>query len=159
MAAPSMNDIADRYRDRGVGSLFLYTHEAHPGENYPHHKSMEDKLRHAHQLRDLLGVTRPIFVDALDGACHRAYGSMPNMTWIFTSAGIPVYKSDWTDADSVENALLYFLQVAEKRREGARLAPFHVERLDFRNHDREAFYQGLERSGPKAVREFRDAFG
>jgi hypothetical protein len=158
MAGPSMNAIADRYHNQGVGSIFLYTHEAHPGENYPHHKTFEDKLRHAKDLRDVLGVTRPILVDALDGACHRAYGSMPNMTWIFTTSGVPVYKSDWTDSHSVENALGYFTQVAGRRRNRERLAPFKVERLDFRSQDQEAFYRGLERNGPKAVKEFKEAF-
>jgi hypothetical protein len=110
-------------------------------------------------LRDDLGVARPIVVDALDGTCHRAYGSMPNMTWIFTRAGIPVYKSDWTDAESVENAIQYFLGGVERRRDGQRLAPFHVQRLDFRLQDREVFYKGLERNGPKAVEEFRKAIG
>nr|NIN96395.1 hypothetical protein [Anaerolineae bacterium] len=95
-----MNAIAERYVDRGVGSIFLYTHEAHPGENYPHLTSMEQKFRHAQDLREILGVARPILVDSLDGVCHRAYGSMPNMTWIFTGNGIPVYKSDWTDHHS-----------------------------------------------------------
>jgi hypothetical protein len=154
-----MNAIADQYVSLGVGSIFLYTHEAHPGEYYPHLTSMEQKFRHAAALRDILGVTRPIFVDSLDGACHRAYGSMPNMSWIFTRSGVPVYKSDWTDAHSVENALGYYLQVAEKRCKGERLAPFQVQRLDFRAQDREAFLQGLERNGPKAVSEFRQAFG
>jgi hypothetical protein len=158
MAAPSMNAIANRYENQGVGSIFLYTHEAHPGENYPHHKTFEEKLRHAKDLRDILGVTRPILVDALDGACHRAYGSMPNMTWIFTASGVPVYKSDWTDSHSVENALEYFLQVAGRRQNRERLAPFKVERLDFRSQDHEAFYKGLERNGPKAVKEFKEAF-
>ncbi len=37
----------------------LYTHEAHPGENYPHLTSFEQKYRHAQALRDVLGVTRP----------------------------------------------------------------------------------------------------
>ena len=154
-----MNAIADQYRDQGVGSVFLYTHEAHPGEYYPHLTSMEQKLRHARDLRDKLGVTRPILVDALDGACHRAYGSMPNMSWIFTRSGVAIYKSDWSDARSVENAIAYFLDVNERRRSGERLAPFRVERLDFRTQDREAFYKGLERNGPKAVREYRAAFG
>jgi hypothetical protein len=154
-----MDGIADKYADKGVGSYFLYTHEAHPGENYPHLTSMEQKFRHARDLRDVLGIARPILVDALDGACHRAYGSMPNMTWIFTQSGVPVYKSDWTDSVSLENALDYFTGVAERRRLGERLTPFRVERLDFRTSDREAFYQGLERSGPKAVEEFRRAFG
>ena len=154
-----MNALADKYAEQGVGSVFLYTHEAHPAENYAHLTSMEQKFRHAYDLRDILGVSRLILVDALDGACHRAFGSMPNMTWIFNRAGIPVYKSDWSDADSVENTLNYFLHTGKRRKAGERLAPFRIQRLDYRNHDREAFYRGLERNGPKAVTEFRAAFG
>jgi hypothetical protein len=153
-----MNAIAERFAALGVGSVFLYTHEAHPGENYPHLTSMAQKFRHATDLRDILGVKRPILLDALDGACHRAYGSMPNMTWIFSRAGVPVYKSDWTDANSVANALAYFVDINDRRSSRERLAPFHVERLDFRNVDRDAFFKGLERNGPQAVREFREAF-
>ncbi|HET8631426.1 MAG TPA: deiodinase-related protein, partial [Thermomicrobiales bacterium] len=70
-----------------------------------------------------------------------------------------VYKSDWTDAHSVANALEYVLAIPARRRAGERLAPFRVERLDYRDQDRDAFYRGLERNGPKAVREFRAAFG
>ncbi|MBT4087843.1 MAG: hypothetical protein HOE30_05050 [Deltaproteobacteria bacterium] len=154
-----MNAIADKYAEQDVGSVFLYTHEAHPGEIYPHLTSMEQKFKHARDLRDVLGVMRPIIVDSLDGACHRMFGSMPNMTWIFNHAGIPVYKSNWTDSNSVENALIYFLDVSGRRKSRERLAPFHVERLDYRNQDREAFYRGLERNGTKAVTEFRQAFG
>lgn len=151
-----MNEIAGRYADQGVESVFLYTHEAHPGENYPHLASMGQKFEHARALRDELGVKRPILLDALDGACHRAYGSMPNMTWIFARSGVPVYKSNWTDANSVENAIQYFLDVIERRRERLRMAPFHVERLDYRSSDGDAFSKGLERNGPKAVREFME---
>ena len=154
-----MNALADRVATQGVGSIFLYTHEAHPGENYPHHTSMEQKLRHAQALRDVLKVTRPILVDALDGACHWAYGSMPNMTWIFNRSGSPTYKSDWTDTRSVANAIDYFLDVVERRRNQEKLAPFRVERLDYRTQDQAAFYRGLARNGPKAVEEFRQAFG
>lgn len=153
-----MNALANKVTDKDVGSIFLYTHETHPGEHYPHHTSMQQKLNHARALRDTLGVRRSIYVDSLDGACHRAYGSMPNMTWIFTRSGTPIYKSDWTDTNSVENAITYFLDVRDRRRSGERLAPFHVERLDFRSQDREAFYEGLARNGPKAVEEYREAF-
>ena len=62
-----MNAQAERYADQDVGSVFLYTHEAHPGEHYPHLTSMAQKFRHARDLRDLLGVTRPIVLDALEG--------------------------------------------------------------------------------------------
>ncbi len=154
-----MNTLADRLSEKGIGSIFLYTNEAHPGENYPHLTSMDQKFRHARAMRDVLGVTRPILVDSLDGACHRAYGSMPNMTWIFNKNGQVMYKSDWTDVLSVELAVEYLLRVGERRRNREPLAPFLVEKLDYRLVDRAAFYQGLERNGPKAVREFREAFG
>ncbi|MCI0393893.1 MAG: hypothetical protein L0332_08950 [Chloroflexi bacterium] len=152
-----MNAIAEKYAGQGVGAIFLYTHEAHPGEYYPHLTSFEQKLAHARELRDKLGVTRPILLDALDGACHRAYGSMPNMSWIFARSGAPVYKADWTDAHSVANAIEYFLDVVRRRRRREHLVPFRVERLDFRTSDREGFYKGLARNGPKAVREFDEA--
>lgn len=153
-----MNEIAERFAENKVSSIFLYANEAHPGEHYPHLTSMQQKFRHARDLRDVLSVTRPILADTLDGACHRAYGSMPNMTWIFNRSGIPIYKSDWTDANSVANALDYFIDAAGRRGEEP-LAPFHVERLDYRKSDRKAFYEGLERNGPKAVKEFEAAFG
>jgi hypothetical protein len=152
-----MNTLADELAAADVGFIFLYTNEAHPGENYPHLTSMAQKAAHARDLRDVLGVTRPIYLDALDGACHRAYGSMPNMTWIFNRAGVPIYKSDWTDHHSVANALAYFLDVNQRRRGRERLVPFRVERLDYRTNDTEAFYAGLARSGPKAVEEFKKA--
>lgn len=152
-----MNALADEYASQDVGSIFLYTNEAHPGENYPHLTSMAQKVAHARAMQDEYGVTRPILLDALDGAGHRAFGSMPNMTWIFNRAAVPVYKSDWTDVNSVRNALEYYLGVVQRRREGERLVPFRVERLDYRESDRERFYEGLARSGPKAVREFDEA--
>lgn len=154
-----MNRMAERFAADQIGSIFLYTHEAHPGEYYPHLSSFEQKLHNARDLRDKLGVTRPILVDALDGACHRAYGSMPNMTWIISRAGVPLYKAEWTDASSVEDAIRHLLMGLDRRRAGRRLAPMRVERLDFRERDVETFYKGLERNGPKAVREFKAAFG
>ncbi len=153
-----MNALANQLAPHGMSSIFVYTHEAHPGENYPHLTLMEQKRRHARALRDVLGVTRPILLDSLDGACHRAYGSMPNMSWIFTRAGVPIYKSDWTDTKSIANAIEYFRAVSQRRRSGERVAPFRVERLDYRTQDQAAFFEGLARNGPKAVREFRQAF-
>ncbi len=41
---------------------------------------------------------------------------------------------------------------------GERLVPFHVERLDYRNQERDQFYKRLERNGQKALEEFRKAF-
>lgn len=152
-----MNALADKYASQSVGSIFLYTNEAHPGENFPHLTSMAQKTAHAHALQEVYGVTRPILLDGLAGACHLAFGGMPNMTWIFNRAAVPVYKSTWTDVNSVENALKYYLEMVQRRRAGEKLAPFRVERLDYRQVDQEGFYAGLARSGPRAVREFDES--
>ena len=153
-----MNALAEKYTHQDIGSIFLYTNEAHPGEYYPHLTSMDQKFRHARDLRDILGVARPIYVDSLDGACHRAYGGMPNMTWVFSRSGIPVYKSDWTDVTSVELEIKYLLQVSERRRKREKLTPFRVEKLDYSVQDKDAFFEGLKRNGPKAVKEFKEVF-
>ena len=104
-----------------------------------------------------MGVSRPIVLDDLDGACHRRYGSMPNMTWIFNRAGVPIYKGNWTDVNSVAAAIEYYLDVINRRRNRERLVPFRVERLDYRTSDQEQFYVGLARNGLKAVEEFKTA--
>ena len=146
-----MNAAATRLAELGVGSIFLYTHEAHPGEHYPHHQTMADKIRAAQGLRDHYGVNRPIYLDDIAGDCHIAYGGRANMTWIFNRSGIPLYRAQWTDAKSAENAVLYYLDVLQRRRKRERLAPFKVERLDYRDVNREQRMAGLAKAGPKAL--------
>jgi hypothetical protein len=119
---------------------------------------MEQKFNHAKALRDIYKVNRPIYLDSLDGACHRRYGSMPNMSWIFNRGGYPVYKADWTDVTSVSVTLEYLISLKALRRSGERIVPYRVERLNFRKQDHDGFQKGLSRSGPKAVREFGEAF-
>ena len=80
------------------------------------------------------------------------------MTWIFNKSGRPVYKANWTDVESVANTLTYLIDVQTRKRNKERLAPFHVQRVDFRTQDAEGFNKGLERNGPKAVTEFAKAF-
>jgi hypothetical protein len=84
---------------------------------------------------------------------------MPNMSWIFDRQARAIYKSDWTDAGSVANAVEYYCKVFERSGEGENLAPFNVSRIDYRNRDREAFFKNLARAGERAVREFNSAFG
>lgn len=149
-----MNAVAEKYADQNVGSYFLYTMEAHPGENVGPLRSMEEKVQHARKLQEYYGVKRPIYLDALTGECHRTYGTMPNMTWMFNRSGTPIYKSNWTDSASVANAIDYYLDVTQRRRNREKLAPFKVERLDYRPHDRTAFDKGLLAAGQRAYDEF-----
>ena len=127
--------------------------EAHPGENVGPIRSMAQKVAHARKLQTHYDVTRPIYLDALTGECHRAYGGMPNMTWIFNRSGTRSTSLIGLTA-SVANAIDYFLDVTCRRRNHEKLAPFLVERLDYRPHDRAEFDVGLLAAGQRAYDEF-----
>ena len=148
-----MDDLADAYADRGVTSAFIYTREAHPGENYRHHTSMDGKRANARAFVEHSKVRRPILLDSLDGAAHHAYGLLPNMTWILGRGGLIHYKGSWTAATVVDAALSATLENLELRREGG-VVPMYEERLSWRESDPDAFREGLERTGPQAVSDF-----
>lgn len=149
-----MDALAAEFAPQGFTSLFVYTREAHPGERMPQHTSFDQKLAQAHAFRDEQHAQRRILVDALDGAGHRLYGALPNMTWILLRGGTIAYKAAWTDAADVRDALENVAHIGALRRQGGRLAPFWTERLGFRTVDQAAFNAGLTRNGPKAVAEF-----
>ena len=153
-----MDDIAARYADRAVRSVFLYTREAHPGELYRHHTTIDDKRDRARALRDVVGVKRQILLDDITGTAHGAYGTLPNMTWIFGRGGLILYKAAWTDPVDVESALKAALDGQSRRVKGDQL-PFYSERLAWRVRDDETFRKLLERCGPQAVSDFFDKRG
>jgi hypothetical protein len=105
MAADAMEELAGRYAERAVRSVFIYTREAHPGENYRHHGSMEVKRHNARAVRDHSRIRRQILLDDLQGTAHRAYGILPNMTWIIGLGGFIHYKSAWTSPVDVREVL------------------------------------------------------
>ena len=150
-----MDAIADGFADRAVRSVFIYTREAHPGELYRHHSSMEGKRENAKALRSVVGLKRQVLLDGLDGPAHHAYGLLPNMTWIIGRGGLILYKSAWTDPDDVADSLTRALDGLERRVKGDQL-PFYSERLSWRVRDDETFRALLERCGPQAVSDFFD---
>ncbi len=150
-----MDAIADRHAGQAVRSVFIYIREAHPGETYRHHTSMDVKRHHAGALREVGGIKRQVLLDELDGPAHKAYGELPNMTWILGRGGLILYKSAWTDPVDVEDSLDRALDGLERRVKGAKL-PFYSERLSWRVRDEETFRTLLERCGPQAVSDFFD---
>ena len=148
-----MEDMARRHADRAVRSVFLYTREAHPGESYRHHSTMDDKRHHARAFRQHNDIEREILLDDVGGTAHRAYGGLPNMTWIIGRGGVIYYKAAWTDAADIERALVETLD-ALGRRASEPIAPFYSERLAWRSRDMVAFRRQLEIAGPQAVSDF-----
>jgi len=137
--------------------VFIYTREAHPGENVPHHDSFEGKLACAALLREETGIGRDILVDDLDGTVHRAYGLMPNMTWVIDRGGRDVYKANWTGAANVEAFLDRFLAGRAEHPPGTLPVMYETQQAEFRYPDRKRFMQHLLRNGPRAVAEFEKA--
>jgi len=137
--------------------VFIYTREAHPGETVPHHHSFERKLASAKLLAEEAGIGRDILVDNLDGTVHRAYGLMPNMTWVIARGGRIAYKANWTSAANVEAFLIRFLDARGKHPPGTTPVMYETQQAEFRYPDRERFMQHLLRNGPRAVAEFEKA--
>lgn len=149
-----MEALAKTYASYGFGFLFVYVREAHPGEHYGPHGSIEEKLAHARAFRDHCQVERPILVDDLQGTAHHLYGLVPNMTYLIARGGRILFRSDWTDPPTIELLLNYHMNVRAQRRTGARLTPFYAEFAGYRQNDQRAFMEKLEIAGPQAVDDF-----
>jgi hypothetical protein len=92
-------------------------------------------------------------VDDLDGTVHRAYGLLPNMSWVLDRGGTILYKAMWTSASHIGD----FLERRAAGPRGPASSTFYAEQLAPVVRDRAAFQRGLERNGPRAATEFAHA--
>lgn len=146
--------MAKEFAPEDVQFIFLYTREAHPGDNKLHHTSMEQKLQHARDFVEMWEIDRPMYVDDLEGPIHHAYGLLPNMTWIINSVGKIVYKADWTDKRTVRVAVEQLVAERDMRRERKRMTPYNVEWQPNRDNPQVDFIGGLyDVPGERAVEE------
>lgn len=157
---PPLTKVYEEYGCEGFECLIIYTREAHPGENYPHHTSLEQKRSHAEKLRELEEVKIPILVDDLKGSVHRAYGQKSNMCYLVDRNGVVVYKSDWADAAELRGMCdsLLNLEVMESRNVPI-LRKGRSERMHWIPMDpvlRERVYR---RSGEKAIQDYSKVMG
>ncbi len=149
-----LEPMAREYEPEGFAFLFVYTREAHPGEHYGPHRTMEQKLAHARTFKERAQVQRPILVDDLVGTGHIRYGALPNMRYVIGRGGRVLFRSDWTDPPTLAAFLKYLLEIRERRRLGERLVGFYAEWMGYRTVDAEKFQQGLEVAGPQALGDF-----
>ena len=157
---PLLSELREKYQEQGFEFLIVYVREAHPGEHFPHHTSLEQKLAHARKLRDLEKVKLPILVDDLQGTAHKAYGLLPNMIYLIDREGVVVYKSDWTDGVELDGMCESLIRLDDMR---ARQVPIIRQGVSERLHwipmdpvHRERIYR---RSGEKAIKDYLNAKG
>jgi hypothetical protein len=157
---PPLTEFSQKYCSKGFEFFIVYVRKAHPGENFPHHTSFEEKLTHARKLRELEKVSLPILVDDIEGSTHKAYGLLSNMVYLIDRDGMIVYKSDWTDAHELEGMCDSLVRLEDMR---ARQVPIIRQAISERLHwipmdpkHRERIYR---RSGEKAIRDYFNARG
>lgn len=158
---PPLTQLYRNYRPQGFQFFIVYTREAHPGENFPHHQSMVQKLGRARKMRELDRVDEiPILVDDVGGATHTAYGQLPNMVYLIDREGVIVYKSDWTDAVEIDGMCASLGRRDDLRGQNV---PILRQGISQRLHwipmepaHRERIYR---RSGEKATRDYQAARG
>ncbi len=149
--------MAQEFEKEGFRFIFVYTREAHPGENFPAHRDLEQKMSHALSLKERLKVERSILVDDLTGTGHKQYGELPNMTYVVGKSGRILFRSDWTDPPTIKAALEYIQSASRQRREGLRLAPFYAEIVGYRWSDLEKHHEVLQQAGPQALEDWEQS--
>ena len=69
---------------------------------------------------------------------HRAYGLLPNMSWVLDRGGAILYKAMWTSAARIGE----FLDRRQEQPAGPASATFYAEHLEPLLRDRAAFQRG-----------------
>ncbi len=157
---PSLTKLQEKYLSKGFEFFILYVREAHPGENFSHHISFEQKLAHARKLRDLEKVQIPILVDDLQGTAHKAYGLLPNMVYLISREGVVVYKSDWTDGIELDGMCQSLIRLDEMRAQRVPIIRQGVsERLHWIPMEPALRERVYRRSGEKAIRDYLNTKG
>jgi peroxiredoxin len=156
---PEANRLWEYYSWRGVQFVFVYVREPHPGEAYPHHTSMEQKIAVARELRGTEEVRFPVLVDELDGRVHRAYGARPNPIFVVHRNGRLVYRSGHAECGPLREYLEQLLLWDQAAAAGLPLHNVYTEQVRIMIPDGPLHKKVVQRAGPKAVREMQASFG
>jgi hypothetical protein len=158
---PPLTELYRKYEPRDFQFFIVYVREAHPGENYPHHKSFDQKLAHAERLRELEKIQEfPMLIDDFQGTAHRAYGLLPNMVYLIDREGTVVYKSDWTDAVEIDGMCESLVRLDKMKTSGVPIIRQGIsERLHWIPMDPAQRERVYRRSGEKAIQDYFKAKG
>lgn len=104
-----MEQLANDYQGQ-ADFYVLYTREAHPGQNYPAHQSLTDKIGFARDLKRIEGIERTVLVDDVAGTMHRAYGAWPDSAYIIGQDGVIGLLTKWNEPDKLRERLDILLE-------------------------------------------------
>jgi len=157
-ARPGLLHLFDEFIDR-VEVVTVYVREAHPGERYPHHTSLEQKKRHASEWVELDRIPWTVIVDTLDGAVDRRYGPLPNAAYLIGRSGRVAFRALWAGQEGLLRRKIE--ELLEREAAGENLVVLgEQENLAIPLvHGTVEFDHAVARGGEKAKEDFRRAFG
>lgn len=154
-----LNHLDGDYSDEDVEFLFVYVREAHPGEDLPAHRSMENKAEAAQLFRDEEEVDMPILLDQLDGKVHRQYGGLPNSSYLIDKSSRVAFRALWSRPSVLDEALRELLEYQEKTGKEHKVVRGGEDTSMPARYGMLHSHRALERGGRRAVREFKEAAG
>src|SRR5918994_6641124 len=114
-AAPGMERVRKDFQGRDVEFFLVYVREAHPGERYPAHKTLEQKVHDAKAIAELEGIGATVLVDDLGGTIHRNYGQQPNMLYVIDKEGRVFFRALWAEEITLRRSLTSLLKADQKQ--------------------------------------------
>lgn len=151
---PAFNQLQKDFDGKGVSFFLLYTRESHPAENYEAHRSFEQKVAYARDLKLLEDIQFPILVDHLDGRIHRAYGVWPNALFVIHKDGRLIFRSNMANDRELRQFLDDLIAAEKAAAEGRVLHLQYSERVIAHEADQATHRRVYERAGPKAFEDY-----
>lgn len=95
-AAGGLRDLHSRH-GKQARFVMVQAREAHPGQAIPQPQTMEQKIRHARDLKGHHHLPFEVAADDIDGSLHRALGSRPNSAYLIDRSGKIVFRAQWAN--------------------------------------------------------------
>ncbi len=153
---PEMNAVWHDFHSFDINFYLTYVRESHPGENYPHHSSLEQKARHARDLQRLEKPAFPILIDSLDGHIHRSYGMWPVSLFVIHKNGLLVFRSTICQPYQLRNFLTELVECDRHEREHPDAVRYscYTEMIVGHPINEAEHYRVYNLAGPKAFADY-----
>ena len=158
-AMDGLNELYEEYNGDDLQFLFCYVREAHPGDDLPAHRTMDDKIAAAELLREEEDIEMPILVDDLKGTIHRKYGKMPNATFVIDKSGRLAFRCLWTQGGALQEAIEVLLERQQERGTEHAVVRGGEDNSFPLRHALLHTHRAVSRGGDRALEDYEQAMG
>lgn len=95
-AARGLRELHERFASR-IRFVLVQVREAHPGSRIPQPRTLDQKVRHAADLKAHHRIPFDVAVDDLEGALHRRLGARPNSLYVVDPNHTILFRAQWAN--------------------------------------------------------------